>query len=324
MNIGLEVLNTPANVSVSAEDLFGQYVACEQLVAASESFFSYGDKLFTTFENICSLRATAKQFGSTEGMKVINDLVKDEFHGNCTIASLEANGEGVWAKIKAFFVKIGNWIKEFFYRVLNFFGGAENRLNKLAGQLAGMRKGKGAVSVAGGSVASGNRAQVSSSASGKDAVRPWSPLVPKEKVEIIVTELDKTVKACKTKRSAAKTNPTVAAAEQLVKDCEAQIASMKSISYGARNAEIKTIDASISYINGVIAAIKGLKDSKRDAELSYSEFKGLLDVTQNKNLIKEAQAWKKACAAEMKMYSTSLSIEMRVAAYTLAHCKAVK
>ena len=132
MNIGLEVLNgNKVNAVPSMEQMFDQYIACEKLVADTNRFSDYGDQLFTAFDNVMSLGKVAAKYNSSEALDVINSLVGQEFGG--TFSAVEAQGalKSIWTKIKEFFAKIWEWIKTFFYRVLNFFGGAKGRLQAM-------------------------------------------------------------------------------------------------------------------------------------------------------------------------------------------------
>ena len=305
MNIGLEVLRTNSGVVFYSEQLLGEYVSCENLCASTERFTAYGDQLFETFDNVISLRRTAKKFNSQESLNVINDLVAAEFGGAFSVRASEEAAESIWTKIKNFFARIWDWIKTFFNRILNFFMGAENRLNALKGKLIAFAK-KGVA--ADGSLQSTDGV--------KKGLQPWRPLVELASITICIENPKKAT----AKGKAAKELAQLKAATSEV---EAMCKVLKSLTLKESTAEIKTVDASVKFIEALVKAIGEVKNTKRDAEAMYQACKGVASQAEKENAIDKAKEVMKTANAVVKCCNIGMNILMRIAAHTMAHCKPV-
>ena len=87
-------------------------------------------------------RVCGIQFPSCESMDVVGDRYSR--YSTAFIAAMESSGSGLWAKIKAFVLKVWKWIKEkvtaIWNGILKLFGAKKNRL-KSALQFIGQHKG---------------------------------------------------------------------------------------------------------------------------------------------------------------------------------------
>jgi len=103
-------------------------------------------------------RVCGMQFPSCESMDVVGD--RYSMYSTAFIAAMESSGSGLWAKIKAFILKIWKWIKEkaslIWKKIKALFGFKENILQKALGKAKGVGSGvMGAVKGAFGRVVNG-------------------------------------------------------------------------------------------------------------------------------------------------------------------------
>lgn len=132
-NANAAVVTEGANLS-----MFG--CAVDRMTSMYDHVAQFGiDKTFLRLYNSHNEldRAIGMQFPSCEDMDVMGspyDRTSTAF-----MVAMEDEGEGIWAKIKAIFVKIWNWIKEKVSAVYNWikklFGSTEAKVNQVEKQI---------------------------------------------------------------------------------------------------------------------------------------------------------------------------------------------
>lgn len=133
MNLGLEnLIDKPAEqpkAGVIENGVFYEYLdaafeyndACEELTIV----FDRGETLFRAAANLKAVAEYIAQEGITPALEA---LVGENFENGLTEASVEAAKEGVWAKIKEWFIQLWNAIKQFF---LKMFANVDKQLARL-------------------------------------------------------------------------------------------------------------------------------------------------------------------------------------------------
>lgn len=133
MNLGLENLIDKSAEQPKAEVIengisyeyldavFEYNDACEELTIV----FDRGETLFRAAANLKAVAEYIAQEGITPALEA---LVGENFENGLTEASVEAANEGVWAKIKEWFIQLWNAIKQFF---LKLFANVDKQLARL-------------------------------------------------------------------------------------------------------------------------------------------------------------------------------------------------
>lgn len=300
LNIGLEVLsgrNTTKSGVVSMESILEQYTSCEEFFSNTDRMCSYGDQLFTAFDNIISLGKAACKYGkSTEGLAVINELVKNDFHGCFSIEVAQGYADTLWGKIKAFFAKIWNWLKMFFQKIISLFSNTKDRLIKLRVALEALQK--------------------------KSAkIKEWRYIGIKP-VEMKLVErhhlfLDK-LNACK----------DAEAVDTLISGYFKGDDTRRGVNASGSFEEstiVRDINGSLAIINPTIKMLDDVGDLKKDAEKSYNAAKNKAENMSKKATEADVIAAKlemKKTSGEVKWLTKMGKAATRSAMSILANCKA--
>jgi len=283
MDIGLEVLNRGKVTAVpSMEQMFDQYVSCEKLIADTNRFSDYGDQLFTAFDNVMSLGRVAAKYNSTESLAVLNSLVGKEFGGSFEAEEVKGAAKSIWQKIGEFFAKIWEWIKTFFYRILNFFGGADKRLAKMEADYKAL----------------------------KGDCQPWkfkginflnAGSKENAKVEKSLAILDKLT-------DEAHVNEQKSVIFQRMEKAMADV-------------EVKDKSAALTVIGECRGALAESKSVKAAAEAEYNNAKQAVKRAEGEQNIKAAKLAQKKAAATVAITNRGISILMRTVASVMANGK---
>ena len=130
-----EIANDVADANSEAKD---NEVQAQMLIQMSKLYThvkTYGiDRTFVSLYNRHGEldRVCGMQFPSCESMDVVGD--RYSMYSTAFIAAMESSGSGLFAKIKAFILKIWKWIKEtvasIWNKILSIFGFKKNRMKQ--------------------------------------------------------------------------------------------------------------------------------------------------------------------------------------------------
>jgi len=130
LNLGVKPQKpATAGPAPSIEELFDAYMGFESVVRATDLFLQKGQQIEDAFENLCIVGSALKKHASAEGMATVKDIVRDELGVEVSVEAFKEKAKAAWEAIKAFFEKIGIWIKEFFSKIFNWAVNAGKRID---------------------------------------------------------------------------------------------------------------------------------------------------------------------------------------------------
>lgn len=131
-----------AGPAPSMEELFDAYMSFESVDRATDIFLQKGQQLENALENLVIIGRAMKTHASAEGLATVKDIVRNELGTTVSMEAVKETALKVVAQIKDFFVKIGQWISEYFTRFMGWVLRAGKQIDKKIAAVKALKDGE--------------------------------------------------------------------------------------------------------------------------------------------------------------------------------------